>query len=308
MLHASRRDFLQAMIGGAAGLSISTTAFGQAAPTPVTATKLTDNLVLLAGDGGNVVVVVSGDGLMLIDGGLPERSAELLKAVAQIDSHPVRTLFNTHWHFEHTGCNEVLGKMGTKIIAHENTKKWLSQKVNLEALNRTFDPLAPEGRPVETFSTAGKMTFGAEKIDYTHVSPAHTDSDAYVFFPASNVLHTGDLFFNGSYPVIDYSTGGWVGGMAAACDTLLRVGDARTKIVPGHGPLGTKEDLRATRNMLWSVTRRMQELHKQEKSVDEAVRMTPTKGFDEKYGGGLLMPEAWTRIAYTSVLRHEKKA
>ena len=306
MSHSGRRDFLRTILSGAAGLSLSTGVFGQTSA--ITATKLTDHLVLLAGDGGNVIVVISGDGLMLIDGGLPERSAELLQSVSQIDSHPIRTLFNTHRHFDHTGCNQVLGKMGTKIIAHENTKKWLSQRVNVEAVNRTFDPMPPEGRPVETFAYGAKMTFGTEQLTYNHVSTAHTDSDAYVFFPTSNVLHTGDLFFNGSYPMIDYSTGGWVGGMAAACDVLLRIGDAKTRIIPGHGAIGTKEDLRATRTMLWSVTRRMQELHKQEKSLDEAVRMVPTKGFDEKYGGGSLTPEAWTRIAYASVLKHEKKA
>jgi glyoxylase-like metal-dependent hydrolase (beta-lactamase superfamily II) len=308
MSYSCRRDFLRAILGGAAGLSLSTSAFGQSASSPITATKLTDRLVLLAGDGGNVVVLISADGLMLIDGGLPERSAELLQSVSQIDSHPIRVLFNTHWHFDHTGSNPVLGKTGTKIVAHENTKKWLTQRVSVEAVNRTFDPMALEGRPVETFSYGGKMTFGTEQLAYNHVATAHTDSDAYVYFPASNVLHTGDLFFNGSYPMIDYSTGGWVGGMAAACDVLLRVGDARTRIVPGHGSIGTKEDLRAARNMLWSVTRRMQELHKQEKTLDEAVRMVPTKGFDDQFGKGLFMPEAWTRIAYSSVLRHEKKA
>ena len=108
--------------------------------------------------------------------------------------------------------------MGVKIIAHENTKKWLSQKVNAGSFESHLRPDGAGRPPVETFSTGGKMTFGGEKLDYVHVGPAHTDSDAYVFFPASNVLHTGDLFFNGFYPVIDYSTGGWVGGMAAACD------------------------------------------------------------------------------------------
>ena len=154
-----------------------------AAPAPITATKLTDHLALLEGDGGNVLVVISDDGLMMIDGGLPERSSDLLQAVSKIDSHPVRTLFNTHWHFDHTGCNEVLGKKGAKIIAHENTKKWLSQKVTLEALNRTFDPLVPEGRPVETFSYSGKMTFGAGKIEYTHVAAAYPIATPICSFP-----------------------------------------------------------------------------------------------------------------------------
>jgi glyoxylase-like metal-dependent hydrolase (beta-lactamase superfamily II) len=118
--------------------------------------------------------------------------------------------FNTHWHFDHTGCNEALGKAGVKIIAHENTRKWLSQKVTMEALNRTFEPLKPEGIPAEVFSKGGKMSFGKEKIEYVHVAPAHTDSDAYVFLSGPNVLHTGDLLFNGFYPVVDYSTGGWI--------------------------------------------------------------------------------------------------
>jgi glyoxylase-like metal-dependent hydrolase (beta-lactamase superfamily II) len=168
--------------------------------------------------------------------------------------------------------------------------------------------MAIQGQPVEIFANGGKMTFGKEKIDYVHVPTAHTDSDAYVFFPGPNVLHTGDLLFNGLYPVIDYSTGGWVGGMAAACDVLLRVGDAKTRIIPGHGPMATKTDLRNIRNMLWSVTRRLQEIIKQEKTIDDAVRMLPTKEFDAKYGAGLFTPDAWVRIAYTSVVRHDKKA
>jgi cyclase len=308
MFSNTRRDFLQALVGGAAGLTISTRAFGQGAPAPITATKLTDHLAVLAGDGGNVGVVISGDGLMLIDGGLAERSGDLLKAASQIDSHPIRILFNTHWHADHTGSNEALGKMGVKIVGHENTKKWLSQKVTMEAMNRTFEPLAPVGLPTETFTKGGKMTFGAEKIEYVHVDAAHTDSDAYVFFPGANILHTGDLMFNGLYPVIDYSTGGWVGGMAAACDVLLKVGDAKTRIIPGHGPMATKDDLRAFRNMLASETRRMEEMHKQGKSVDEAVKMAPTKEYDDRFGKGIFMPDAWVRVAYTSVLRHEKKA
>jgi cyclase len=303
---SDRRDFLRALIGGAAGLSLSYSAFGQAAPDPIQATKLSGNLAVLMGDGGNVAVVVGDGGLMMVDGGLPERSADMLKAVSQVDSHPVRVLFNTHWHFDHTGCNEALGKAGTKIIGHDNVKKWLSQKVTLEALGRTFDPLSPQGRPTETFQKGGKMTFGKEKIEYVHVDPAHTDSDAYLFFPGPNVIHTGDLVFNGFYPVIDYSTGGWVGGMAAAADVLLKVGDAQTRIIPGHGPMASKNDLKAYRDMLNTVTQRMLPMAKQGKSAGEVVKAAPTKDYDGKWGNGLLPPEMWVRVAYTSILRHQK--
>lgn len=306
--YSSRRDFVRALIGGAAGCCFTYSAFGQAAPAPIKATKLSNTLVLIEGDGGNMALVLDADGLMLVDSGYPERAADLQKAIAAVDSHPVRTLFNTHWHFDHVGLNEALGKAGTKIIAHENTKKWMSQKVTIEAFNRTFEPLKPEGLPVETFSKGGKMTFGAEKIEYAHVPAAHTDGDAYLFFPGPNVLHTGDLFFNGFYPVIDYSTNGWVGGMAAAKAAMLQVGDAKTRIIPGHGPLATKEDLKVTQAMLATVTERLEAMAKEGKSVDEVVAAAPTKDFDDKFGKGIFKPEQWVKIAYTSVLRHKQGA
>jgi cyclase len=305
---SNRREFLQALIGGAAGLSLSYTAFGQGPPQPITATKLSSTLALLMGDGGNVAVVIGEGGLMMIDGGLPDRSSDLLKAITEnVGADKVTTLFNTHWHFDHTGCNEVLGKSGAKIIAHENTKKWLSQEVTLEALNRTFEPLKPEGLPVETFSKGGKMTFGKEKLEYTHVPPSHTDSDTYVFFPGPNVLHTGDLLFNGFYPIIDYSTNGWLGGMTTAAETLSKVGDAKTRVIPGHGPMASKDDLKTIHGMLATIYGRMAPMAKQGKSVDEVVASHPTKEYDDKWGKGLLPPDPWVRMAYTSILRHEKK-
>jgi glyoxylase-like metal-dependent hydrolase (beta-lactamase superfamily II) len=152
------------------------------------------------------------------------------------------------------------------------------------------------------------MTFGKEKIEYTHQPPAHTDSDTYLFLPGPNVLHCGDLFFNGFYPVIDYSTGGWVGGMAAAAEALLKIGDAQTRVIPGHGPLASKDDLKATHEMLAAVSERLAPMAKQGKSLEEVVAAAPTKDFDAKFGKGMFTPDAWTRIAYTSVLRHNQKA
>jgi cyclase len=305
---SNRRDFLRAVIGGAAGMTFAYRAYGQAAPQPITATKLSADLAVLAGDGGNVAIVIGPDGLMMIDGGLPNRVADLQKAITEVDAHKVRVLFNTHWHFDHTGSNETLGAAGAKIIAHENTKKWLSQKVTMEAFNRTFEPLKPEGIPTEVFSKGGKMSFGKEKIEYVHVAPAHTDSDAYVFLPGPNVLHTGDLLFSGFYPVIDYSTGGWIGGMVAAADAMLKVGDNKTRVVPGHGPLGTKDELKASRDMMHTVHERLETLSKQGKSVDEVLAAKPTKDLDEKWGKGLMNPENFVRVAYTSLSRHSQKA
>jgi glyoxylase-like metal-dependent hydrolase (beta-lactamase superfamily II) len=308
-LASNRREFLSALIGGAAGLSFTYRALGQNAPPPIKATKLSDNLAFLSGDGGNIGVVISPDGLMMIDGGYDNRASELLNVVKeQVDAHKVTILFDTHWHFDHVGCNEVLGRAGVKIMAQENVKKRLSVKTTMEANGRTFDPLKPEGLPTQEFSKGGKMAFGKEKIEYVHVPLAHTDGDTYLFFPEPNILHTGDLLFNGFYPVIDYSTGGWVGGMAHAAEVMLKVGDANTKIIPGHGPMATKEDLKATHQMLAAVSQRLEKMVKEGKSVDEAVAAAPTKDFDEKFGKGFFKPDAWTKIAYTSVVRHNQKS
>jgi cyclase len=300
-----RREFLRVLICGVAGASFSFEAFGQTTTTPIKATKLSDTLAMLSGDGGNVGLVVTDGGLMMIDGGLPDRANDLIKAASEVDSHKISVIFNTHWHFDHIGCNETLGKMGAKIIAHENVKKRLS--VKMEALNRTFDPLKPEGLPTQEFSKGGKMTFGKEKIEYMHIPTSHTDGDSYVFFPGPNVLHTGDMMFNGFYPVIDYWTGGWVGGMANAAAVMLKVSDAKTRVIPGHGPMASKDDLKATHDMLATVTQRLEKLVKEGKTVDEAVAAAPTKDFDGKWGQGMFKPDAWTKIAYTSVMRHQQK-
>lgn len=311
----NRRDFLRTLAGGAVGLSLGYSVLGQQAPPAVKATKLTDRITLLANDGGNVAVIAGDDGLMMIDGGFANRADELLKAVAGVDSHKVQVLFDTHWHFDHSGCNETLGASGAKIIGHVNTKKWLSQAVVSKALNqaqnapadRAFGPLKPEGLPKQTFGKGGKMTFGKEKIEYTYFPLAHTDSDVYLFFPDANVLHTGDLFFNGFYPFIDYSTGGRISGMAAAASALLKVGDDQTKIIPGHGPMATKENVKASAEMLHTVQTRLEAMAKQGKTLDEVIAAAPTKDLDDKWGK-VLPPKVFLGMAYGSITEHQKKA
>jgi cyclase len=196
--------------------------------------------------------------------------------------------------------------MGTKIIAHANTRKRLGTRGTVEALNRTFEPLKPEGIPAETFTTGGNLTFGKQRLEYTHLPAAHTDGDACVFFPALNVLQTGDLLFNRSYPLIDYSSGGWIGGMVSAAEALGNIGDAQTRIIPGHGPLATKADLQAARDMLATTQERLTPLIKAGKTVEEAIAAQPTREFDERFALGPRKPDAFVRIAYTSILRYQK--
>lgn len=299
-----RRDFLRALIASPAGGYLSSALLGQTPPL-IHAEKLTDTLSMLTGDGGNVLIV-KGDGeLMMIDGGFPERATELLGAVSEnVDAHHITRVFNTHWHIDHIGCNETLGKSGARIMAHENVRKRLSVRTTIEAINRTVEPLKPEGLPTENFTHGGKLTFGKEKIEYRRVDPAHTDGDSYLFFPGPNILHTGDLLFNGFYPLIDYSTGGWIGGMAAACAHLAKVGDSKTRVIPGHGKLGSIADIKASGEMLGAIHERLAKMADQGKSADEVAAAAPAKDFDEKWGRGGMKPDIFVRMAYTSILRH----
>jgi len=307
-LNFCRRDFLGSLLGGAAGLSLARRGFGQAAPTPIQATKLTGHIALLSGDGGNIGLIAAEDGLLMIDGGYANRALELQKAVAERDTHPVKLLFNTHWHGDHVGSNELLGKAGVKIVAHQNAKFWLGRKVTMEAFNSTVEPLKPEGLPTKTFIDGGKITFGKEKIEYKWFPNAHTDNDTWLFFPAANVLQTGDLFFSGAYPVIDYSTGGWIGGMAEALDKLLKVGDAQTRIIPGHGPLSSKGDMQASRDMLHTVYDRLDTFSKKGASLDNVLKANPVADLEPKWGQGFLNGERFLRMAYPSIAKHAQLA
>lgn len=302
-----RRHFLRSLAAGAVGLASTGRGFGQAAPDPIRAAKLTDRVALLSGDGGNVGLVIGEEGLLMIDGGYANRALELAKAVADTGSHPVKILFNTHWHGDHVGSNELLGKAGVTIMAHQNAKFWLGQKVKMEIFNTTVEPLKPEGIPAKTFVDSGKLTFAKEKIEYKWVPDSHTDNDVYLFFPGANVLHTGDLFFSGMYPVIDYTTGGWIGGMAEALDKLLKVGDAQTKIIPGHGPLSSKEDMRASREMLHTVFERLEAFSKKSASLDDVLKTNPVSDLEPKWGQGFLNGDAFLRMAYPSIARHAQK-
>jgi cyclase len=258
-------------------------------------TPLTDRLLLIAGGGGNVVVFNSPDGVLMVDGGAPEHSAQILKLVKKhTGSSRVHTLINTHWHWEQTGSNRTLGPAGTRIIAHENTRLWLSTEVHCKWQDRRYEPLPQQARPSETFYTTGSLSFGGERIDYGYLLQAHTDSDIYVFFRNANVLVAGDVLSVGAYPILDYSTNGWIGGMADATRTLAGLCDAHTRIVPGAGPVQSKADLEAEHEMLKTLKERMSQLLAQGMSVQDMIAAAPTKEFDATWGDpGLFIANVW---------------
>lgn len=294
----TRRELLQLFSALAAG-SVAARyplAFGQTAPAALL-TPLGEGLSLLSGIGGNITILKADSGLLMVDSGLPDATGQLTEKAGTIGA-PVKVLINTHWHYDHTGGNVVLGAAGARIIAHAKTAQRLQQKITIAFMNRSFDPPAAAGQPKETFSSEGKLNFGHETVRYKYFPPAHTDGDTTVRYDRAGVYQTGDLFFNGAYPFIDYSTGGSIEGMIHNAAAMLKQVDANTKIVPGHGPLGTKADLQRFHDVLSDAEERISKLQKAGKTVDEAIAAEPTRKYDDTWGKGFISGPTFVKLIY----------
>jgi cyclase len=268
---------------------------------PVTPQKLTENLTLLSGPGGNVVVLNGADGKLLGDTFVQPAWPHLKDALAAIGNAPIKTAIDTHWHFDHSDNNASLRAAGATLIAHVNTKKRMSETHTLAVLNLTFTPSPAAALPQQTFAQSQKIAMNGETVSLVHLPPAHTDSDIYIHFEKGNVLQTGDIFFNGMFPYIDDGTGGSVSGMIAGATKLLAVAGNDTKIVPGHGPLGNKSDLTKYRDMLSTVRERLQKLKTSGKTIQEAVAAKPLADLDAVWGKGLFNGDSFIQIAYPAL-------
>ncbi|HEY7792028.1 MAG TPA: MBL fold metallo-hydrolase [Vicinamibacterales bacterium] len=306
MHEASRREFLWTTLGGIAAAGMAPRVFAQAAPTPpIVATRLTDRVTVFGGDGGNVAIVAGPDGLLMIDGGYANRAADLARSVAGVDPRRVQVLYNTHYHFDHTGSNESLGAAHIRIVAHENAAKRLRIRFDDPAMGRTMDPLKKEGWPSETFTQGGKATFGRDSLEYTHTPLAHTDGDAYFMLPDSNVLHAGDLLWAGRYPVIDYTVGGSLARMAESLGEMDQRIEDGTKIIPGHGPASvTRVDMRGIREMWTTINDRLERHAKQGDPIEAVIAAAPTREFDATLN--VKNPESFLKQAYGGVLARRK--
>ncbi len=273
---------------------------------PITAAPLGPGLTLLQGPGGNVAVLTGGDGTLLVDSFIPQRSADLRAAVAKVAPGPIPWLINTHWHFDHTGGNLALASAGAKILGHQNTRSRLGS----DQYNEAFDlkmPASPEkALPVIVLGEDAGLFLNGEELRLVHVPPAHTDGDIYIHFVKADVLHAGDLFSNGFYPNIDGSSAGWIGGMVAAADKILGIAGPKTRIIPGHGPLATRDDLKAARDMLDRVWHAMAPMVEAGKTIDEVVAAKPTKPLDDRWGKGLFRGSHFARVVYIGLANHAK--
>ena len=241
------------------------------------------------------------EGVLLIDGGLEERSGELLKMVMQeTGAKRVVTLINSHWHPEQTGSNERLAKAGAKIIAHENTKLWLQYAQQEPGRPGTWGPLPPKARPNQTMYASEKLTHGSEQIELGYVLQAHTDGDIYAFLRGSNVLVAGGVVSNEGWPVIDYKTGGWIGGLVEGQKTLLSLIDDQTVIVPANGPNLEKKDLAEQQQMYATIFDRLGKLLRKGMGPDEVAAAEPTKEFNARWGD----PRQFVDLAFKSLWGH----
>src|SRR4051812_45330333 len=216
-------------------------------------TRLTQSLYLLEGEGGNIGVSVGDDGVFVIDDQFAPLTARILAAIKTISDKPVRFVINTHWHFDHTGGNENFGKTGVTIVAHDNVRKRLATKTPIEFFKSAYGPTPAAGLPVLTFKDTVTFHLNGDEAMAIHAPNAHTDGDSIIHFKNVNVVHMGDTYFNGLYPFIDTGTRGSVKGMIAAADRALQITDDTSRIIPGHGPLSNKAELREYRAMLVKI-------------------------------------------------------
>ncbi len=290
----TRRQILKLALGGA-GLALGapiTRAFAEAADIE----RLADDLFVIRIPGEAAVVAQTGaNGVLLVDGASAAGSDALMKAVAALPGGgEVHTLFNTHWHPEQTGSNELLGRAGKTIIAHENTRLWTTTDVTWPWSGTRFKRLPKTAQPNKTFYTTGELNGG---VRYGYIpDAAHTDGDLYVHFRTQNVLAVGDAVCNSGWPVVDYATGGWIGGIVGGLQRLLAIADDNTRIVPARGPVMSKAELGAQLKMYATINDRLTTLLNRGRSPAEAVDAKPTKEFDEKMGN----PDEFVRRAFES--------
>ena len=258
--------------------------------TEIKTEKLSVTTYMLIGAGGNLGVSIGDDAVFVIDDQYAPMTAKITAAIKALTDKPVKFVLNTHWHGDHTGGNENFGKAGSLIVAHENVRKRMSTDQFI-ALFKSQVPAAPKvALPVVTFTKDITFHLNGDEIFAFHVPNAHTDGDAIVHFKSSNVVHMGDIFFNGLYPFIDTSSGGTPDGVIAAADRVLALADEKTRIIPGHGPLSSKADLKAYRDMLSTVNDRVKAMMKDGKKTAEILAAQPSAEFDERWGKAFISP------------------
>jgi glyoxylase-like metal-dependent hydrolase (beta-lactamase superfamily II) len=303
------------LLSGAAFAQQTPPAAPPAVPPPVDFSKveiktmdLGDNVYMFIGQGGNITVAVAKDAIIMVDGQFAPLHDKIKAAIATVSPLPIKYLINTHFHGDHTGGNESFARDGAIIVADPNVKARLAAGTT-NGLTGAKTPPAPEGAlPTKTYSNRFKIILPGRAAELKHIANAHTDGDTYVWFKTANVLSTGDTFTSDRYPNIDFANGGNIKGMIAAADVYLKLTNAKTRIVPGHGPIADKAKLTEYRAMLVTARDRMAKLVKDGKSEDDVVAAKPFADLDAKWAPTELAGKNFIRVVWHSLAdKPEKK-
>jgi glyoxylase-like metal-dependent hydrolase (beta-lactamase superfamily II) len=312
-LHFSRREFLTRASLGLAATALSPlsllggetspviTMRASAADAKILVHKLRNNISVLEGSGGNIGVLVGSEGKLLVDAGITASRPRLQEALKSMGKEPVQMVINTHWHFDHTDGNEWLQGGGAKIVAHENTRKRMAETTRVDAWNFTFPPSPKGALPTQVFPKELPLTFNGSAIALKYYGPSHTDTDICVEFSDADIFQTGDTWWNGHFPFIDYSTGGSIDGAIRAAEANIARAGKKTLIIPGHGPVGGKSDLEVFRDMLVSVREKVAALKRKGLTLDEIKAAAPTAAYDKTWGGFVINGKAFTSLVYAGV-------
>ncbi|HEX5726152.1 MAG TPA: MBL fold metallo-hydrolase [Longimicrobiaceae bacterium] len=271
--------------------------------TPLRVVRVAEGVHLLMGRGGNIGVSSGEDGVFLVDDQYAPMTEQVRRAVASVTPRAIRFVLNTHWHGDHTGGNEALGRTGVLIVAHDNVRVRMSTEQFIELLGARVPASAREALPVVTFADAVTFHLNGDEIHAFHVPPAHTDGDAIVHWRRANVVHMGDVYFNGSYPFVDHSSGGSVDGIIGAADRVLAMSNDSTRIIPGHGPLATRADLQAYRDMVATARDRVRAAVAAGRTLEQAKAADLLADLNARWGGGFIRPDVFVQILYQDLSR-----
>jgi glyoxylase-like metal-dependent hydrolase (beta-lactamase superfamily II) len=311
----NRRNFLELSVAAGAaamlprGASAQATAVTErvaqahadAANIPIKTTKLYDDVYLLQGQGGNMALQTGSEGNVLIDASFVPAVPRILEAIGSLSKDAPFALINTHWHGDHTGGNEGMHAAGYTIIAHQKTRERLSTPQTMKLFHSTTPAALAGAWPTVTFEDALRVWRNGDQLDLVNYAPAHTDTDIYIYFHKANVLHVGDIWFNGLYPFIDEGTGGSIGGMIRAAEKTLAVANSDMKIIPGHGPLGTKADFQKYHDMLAAIRDKVAALKAAGASEEEVIAKKPTTEFDATMAKGFMNADTFVGIVYRTL-------
>ena len=273
-----------------------------AAEAPIKVHKMRGNVSVLEGSGGNIAVLTGSDGKVLVDAGITASRPRIQEALASLSNDPIRHLINTHWHFDHADGNEWIKKEGATIIAHENARKHLAKATRVEDWDFNFPQAPASAVPSEVFANDRSLKANGETLALRYYGPSHTDGDISVTFQEADILHTGDTYWNGFYPFIDYSTGGSIDGTIRAAETNLKAATDNTIVIPGHGPpASNKAELQQFRDMLVDIREKVAALKKQGRSLEDTTAAKPTATYDAKWGQFAVSPTLFTKLVYMGV-------